>query len=93
MQNHFNDFPPISVCSHPLSVVYYSKSSSELFFKPKAAKSTWSPKAFKVQKTFAHENILNVHVVVSYQIMKRTLQRLKCCIRERKQHESGVWEI
>ena len=25
--------------------------------------------------------------------MERTLQRLKCCIRERKQHESGVWEI
>lgn len=31
--------------------------------------------------------------MVSYQIMWRTLQRLKCCIRARKQHESRVWEI
>lgn len=34
-----------------------------------------------------------LHVVVSYQIVERTLQKLKCYIRERKQHESGVWEI
>lgn len=93
-KNHFSPFLLFQCVLPSLGSGGLFQGSSESFLKPKAAKSkSKKSKAFKVQKTFAHENTLNVHVMVSYQIMKRTLQRLKCCIRERKQHESGVWEI